>query len=126
VTELLSKSPSLQEILWNFSRFKDKKQCLTLRDNPHFYAKLPISLDAYGPSLKIDPTEDFQHGNEFYVLTDRLEPLYIMTSQVSQSLGNFWHPNNAIIFKGLGILSLFSMVLMSCKASVRGSGGECC
>ena len=118
MTELLSKSPSLQEILWNFSRFKDEKQCLTLRDNPHFYAKLPILPHAYEASLKIDPTEDFRHANEFYVLTDKPDPLYIMTDQVLWSPGNFWRPNNAIIFKGLGILFLFALFLMSCKTSV--------
>ena len=89
---MLSDSPSLQEILWNFSRFKDEKKRLTLRDNPHFYAELPTSPEAYGDSVKIDPTEDFRHANKFYVLTDKPELVYIMTDQVSQSFGNFWCP----------------------------------
>jgi hypothetical protein len=100
MSEVLSDSPSLQEILWNFSHFKDKKKRLTLRENPHFYAKLPTSPEAYGGSVKIDPTENFRHANKFYVLTDKPELVYIMTGQVLQTFGNFWCPQNAIIFKG--------------------------
>ena len=105
--EVLSDSSSLQEILWNFCRFKDEKERLTLRDNPHFYAELPTSPEAYGNRCKIDPTEDFQHAHKFYVLTDNLELVHIMTDCVSKSFGNSWCPKNAIIFKGLGVLFLF-------------------
>ena len=108
--ELLGDSPSLREILWNFNRFKDEKQRLTLRQNPHFYAELPTSPEAYGDSIKIDPTENFQHADEFYVLTDNPEPVYIMTDQVSRSFGNFWCPNIAIIFKGLSVLFVLCSV----------------
>ena len=97
---MLSDSPSIQEILWNFSRFKDEKQRLTLMQNPHFYAELPTLLEAYGDSLKIDPTEDFQHGNKFYVLTDKPELLHVKIGEASQFFGNFWCPQNAVIFKG--------------------------
>ena len=105
---MLSDSPSLQEILWNFSRFKDKKKRLTLMQNPHFYAELPTSPEAYGDSVEINPTEDFRHADEFYILTDKPNLVYIMTDQVSRSFGNFWCLKNAIIFKGLGVLSCFS------------------
>ena len=111
VPEALSDSPSLREILWNFSRFKDEKQRLTLRENPYFYAVLPASPEAYGDSIKIDPTEDFRHADEFYVLTDNPpnpEPVYIVTDQVSRSFANFWCLKNAIIFKGLSVLFFFS------------------
>ena len=101
---VLSDNPSIQEVLWNFGRFNDKKQRLTLRDNPHFYTELPTLTEAYGDSFKIDPTEDFLHANEFYVLTDKPDHVHIMTDQDWQSFGNFWCPQNAIIFKGLGIL----------------------
>jgi hypothetical protein len=127
VPEVLSKNPSIQEVLWNFSRFKDERQCLTLVDNPHFYEELPTSPEAYGDGVQIDPTEDFQHSNKFYVLTDKAELVYIMTDhwgQVSQSFGNFWRPHNAIIFKGLGIVFVFfPLFLMVCQTSV-GSGGK--
>ena len=103
----LSRSPSIQEILWNFSSFKDEEQRLTLKDNPHFYPELPKLLDAYGDNYKMDPTEDFQHANKFYVLTDRPELVHIMTDQVSRSFGNLWCPKNSIIFKGLGVVFFF-------------------
>ena len=100
MSEMLSDSSSLQEILWNFCRFKDGKERLTLRDNPHFYAELPMSPEVYDDSIKIDPTEDFRHADKFYVLTDKPELVHIMTDQELQSLGNFWCPKNTIIFKG--------------------------
>ena len=122
--EVLSNEPSLQEILWNFSRFKDEKQRLTLGDNPHFYSELPTSLEAYMDSLEIDPTDDFWHADKFYVLTDKPEPLYIVTDRSSQSFGNFWRPQNAIIFKGFGVFFYFisSLFLMSCQTSMGDSG----
>ena len=126
--EVLSKNSSIQEVLWNFSRFKDEKQCLTLRDNPHFYEELPTSPEAYGDGVQIDPTEDFQHSDKFYVLTDKAELVYTMTDhwgQVSQSFGNFWRPHNAIIFKGLGVVFLFfPLFLMYVLPDSRGLRGE--
>ena len=86
--EMLSNHPNLQEVLWNFSCLKDKKR-LTLVENPHFYAELPASPEAYVDNVKIDPTEDFGHADKFYVLTDKPEPIHIMTDQVSWSFGNF-------------------------------------
>ena len=109
--DVLGDNPSLEEVLWNFSHFKDERRRLTLRKNPHFYAELPTSRKAYGDEFKIDPTEDFRHANEFYVLADKPELVHIMTDRISQSFGNFWCPKDAIIFKGLGVLvSVFSPV----------------
>ena len=108
--EALSNCPSLQEILWNFCRSEDKKKRLTLKENPHFYANLPTSPESYGDSIKIDPTEDFQHANKLYVLADKPDFAYIMTDQDLRSFGNFWCAKNAIIFKGLGNLVCFSPV----------------
>ena len=102
---MLSPSRSLQEILWNFSRFKDPKKRLTLRENPHFYAELPTSPEEYGDRLEVHPTENFMYRYEYYVLTDKPKPVHIMTdSESSLSFGNFWCPKNAIIFKGSVIL----------------------
>ena len=124
VPEVLSDSPSLQEILWNFSHSQDEKKRLTLTENPHFYAELPTSPEDYGDSLKIDPTEDFRHAHKFYVLADNPELVYIMTDRVSQSFSNFWCPKNAIIFKGLGIWLLFippfSYILSDICGRLRG------
>ena len=123
--EVLRDSPSLQEILWNFSRFRDEKYRLALRENPHFYEELPTSPEAYGNSVEIYPTEDFRRADNFYVLTDKPEPVHIVTDQVSQSFGDIWCPQNAIIFKGLGILLFFfSLFLMSFQIFVGGSWGK--
>lgn len=104
--EVLSNNPSLEEVLWNFSRLRDDKKRLTLKENPHFYplAGLPTSRKGYGDSFKTDPTEDFQHDNKFYVLIDRSELVHIMTDGFSQSFGNLWCPKTSIIFKGLRFL----------------------
>ena len=103
VPELLSDSPSLQEILWNFYRFNDKKERLTLWDHPYFYAELSTSLQEYGDSLKIDPTEDFRHADKFHVLTVKPEFVYITIDRVSQSSGSLSCPRDAILLKGFGI-----------------------
>lgn len=124
VPEILSDTPNLQEILWNFSRFKDKKKRLTLKENSHFYAELPTSPEAYRDSLKIDPTEDFRHTDKFYVLTDTPEPIHIMSDLVLHSFGNFWFPKDAIIFKGSDILFFLSLFLTSFQTSVGGSEGR--
>ena len=108
VPEVLSDSPSIQEILWNFSRFKDKEKRLTVRENPHFYTELPTLLDAHGSSVKIDPTEDFRHADKFYVLADKQQHVHIMIgSQILQSFSNLWRSKNGIILKGLGVFFCF-------------------
>jgi hypothetical protein len=94
-------------VLWNFYRIKDTKKCLTLMDNPHFYAELPESGENYGRRIRIDPTENFSQADKFYVLTDRQELVYIMTDQVTLTFGNFWRSGNGLIFKGLSALLCF-------------------
>lgn len=102
--EMLGDSPSLQEILWNFSCFKDTKRRLTLRDNPHFYTDLPTLPEAYGNRIEINPTVDFQHADIFYVLADyKPMSVSIQTDQISRRFYNFYCPQNAIIFQGLRI-----------------------
>jgi hypothetical protein len=103
----------LQEILWNFCRLKDKEKRLALKENPHFYAHLPTSSQAYGGGFKIDPVKDFRHVDRFYVLTDRPSLVYIKTDQYSRCFGNFWCPNGAIIFKCLQVLFLLSQTPFS-------------
>ena len=121
--EVLVESPSLEEILWNFYCFKDEKQRLSLKDNPHFYTYLPASPEAYGDRMKIDPTENFRDASKFFVLTDKPDLVHIMTDRVTRSFGNFWCPKYALIFKGLDVLFLyFRLFLMSDKTSVGGSG----
>ena len=100
----LSDTPSVQEILRDFSFFKGEKGHLTLKDNPHFYAELPTSLEAHGDIVKINPTEDFRRAVKFYVLTDKQEVVHIMTgSKILLSFGNLWRSQNTIILKGSGV-----------------------
>ena len=101
VPEFLSSNPSVQEVIWNFYQIKDKRECLTLKENPHFYAKLPTLLEAHGDSVKIDPTEDFRHTYMLYVLTDKQEPVHVIIGdQIVQSFGNLWRSENGVILKG--------------------------
>ena len=117
---VVNENPTLAEILWNFSRFKDERR-LTLKQNPHFYSQLPMSLEAYGGGFRMEPTEDFRHADKFYVLTDRQGLTYIKTDQYTRYFGNFWCLGGAIIFKGEHLLYLFSLFLTSCQASAGGS-----
>ena len=104
IPEELSDSSSLQEILWNFCHSKDKKKRLSLKENAHFYTELPTLLKSHGDSVKIDPTEDFRHADNFYVLIDRPQRVHIMTgNKILHSFGNLWRSENTIIFKGSGI-----------------------
>jgi len=105
---VLNESPSLQEILWNFSRIKDKSRRLTLKQNPHFYVHLPTSPDAYSGEFNVEPVENFRHPDKFYVLTDRPGLVYMNADPYSRCFGNFWCPNGAIIFKGSHVVFLMS------------------
>jgi len=109
---VLNENPSLAEILWNFSRFKDERR-LTLKQNPHFYAHLPMSREAYGGGFKMEPTEDFRHADKFYVLTDRKGLTYFKTDQYTRCFGNFWCPNGAIIFKGEHVFYLCTLFFLA-------------
>ncbi|KAH9979608.1 hypothetical protein BGW80DRAFT_1279290, partial [Lactifluus volemus] len=100
VHQVLSKRSNLQEILWNFSRSKDKSR-LTLKQNPHFYKDLPTSPEAYGSGFQTDPIHDFQDVDSVCVLTDKPGRVYLETSRDVRAFGNTWVPNKAIIFKGL-------------------------
>ena len=90
---------------------KDKRSHLALKENPHFYVNLPALLKAHGDSVKINPTEDFQPGDTFYVLTDRQEPVHVMIGNKLHSFGNLWRYKNTIIFKGSG--NLFSLSFLT-------------
>jgi hypothetical protein len=102
---VLRKSPTLEEILWNFSRFKDPKKRLTLSQNPHFYAWLPSSPEEYDAKFRTYPIESFLHTGitRVHVLTDNpgsTGRVFLETAQDTRAFGNSWIPNKAIIFKG--------------------------
>jgi hypothetical protein len=113
IQEVLRKSPTLEEILWNFSRFKDPKKRLSLSQNPHFYEWLPTSLEEYGGKFRTYPIETFLHtsATRFHVLTDNPGPtgrVFLETAHDKRAFGNVWIPNKAIIFKGSPLSVIFS------------------
>ena len=103
--------------------FQGREESFNTQGQPSFLSKLPTSPDAYGDSFKIEPADDFRRANEFYILTDNPELVYIMTNDVPQFFGNFWCPQNAIIFKGLCVLFLFSCSLYLARRVWETQGG---
>jgi hypothetical protein len=59
IPEVLCEQSGFGEILWNFSRFKDEKKRLSLRQHPQFYETLPTLPKEYGAEFRRDPTETF-------------------------------------------------------------------
>lgn len=87
--------------MWNFSLFKGERR-LTLKDNPHFYERLPTSAEKYEGQFQTDPIETFRH-DKISVLTDnpRLTGrVFLETAEEKRAFGNVWVPKEAIIFKG--------------------------
>lgn len=130
----LSRSPGLQEILWEFNRSTDKRELLTLK-NPDFYETLFESPKAYEDErVIIDPIEDFHHVKELYVLAGNSEVVSVISDPVFdstfdspgpgheswQSFSIFWLRNNAIIFKGLSVLFLFFSLVSDDLLDTRG------
>ena len=106
---MLGQTSDTKEIMWNFSLFKGERR-LTLKDNPHFYEKLPTSAEKYEGRFRTDPTETFHH-DKISVLTDdpRLAGrVFLETAKEKRAFGNVWVPKEAIIFKGLYSLRPFS------------------
>jgi hypothetical protein len=82
-----------------FQPFQGRKR-LTLKDNPHFYEKLPASAEKYEGQFRTDPIETFQH-DKISVLTDnpRLTGrVFLETAKEKRAFGNVWVPKEAIIF----------------------------
>lgn len=109
VTEVLSASPSISEILWNFNRFEGQAR-ITLEQNPHFYSSLPIDENAHTPWFNFSPIEDFgnqwRHLHTIYVLVDRPGRVFLETRVLNRSFGNVWMMNGSLIFKGLWHITL--------------------
>ena len=98
---VLSKHPSLSEVLWIFSRFEDERR-LTLKQNPHFYEVLPTSPEKYGGTFRVNPIETFQH-QKISVLIDNPGPtgqVFLETEKGTRAFGNAWVPKDVIVFKG--------------------------
>ena len=112
--EVLSEDSNFAEVLWNFSRFRDEKERLTLKQNPHFYENLPHLSEEYVDSFRCDPIEDFRH-ERIYVLTDRPGRIYPDAGQVPRAFGNVWCSQNTLIFKGSSdLFHIFSIFTHFC------------
>ncbi|KAH9173176.1 hypothetical protein EDB89DRAFT_743725 [Lactarius sanguifluus] len=102
VEQMLGEETSVQEILWNFSRLEGKKR-ITLKQNPHFYKGLPNSAREYNDEFTSDPIVKFWDAtDEIWVLTDERSRVYLETEKRTRAFGNFWVPDEAIIFKEIG------------------------
>jgi hypothetical protein len=112
VLEVLGQKSNLQEVLWNFSRFKGEKR-LTLKHNPHFYkdSDLPTSQKEYVGEFRTDPIENFQHA-KICVLTDKPGRVFLGGEKNTRAFGNIWVPNEAIIFKGSSITFPFPFLFL--------------
>ena len=98
ISEELCGSSGQEEVLWNFSRFKDGRR-LTLKQNPHFYTRLPMSSKQYGDKYTSGPINHFRH-EMISVLTDGPDRVYMEIAEKRRAFGGVWMVNNAIIFKG--------------------------
>ncbi|KAH9054692.1 hypothetical protein EDB87DRAFT_1688992 [Lactarius vividus] len=100
--EMLSANPSLSEILWNFSRYKDRAR-ITLEQNPHFYSNLPADESVYTHTFKLHPLVDLSTAlkphDTIYVLIDRPGRVFLETEGGIRRFGNVWMLNGALIFK---------------------------
>jgi hypothetical protein len=104
VSEELSASPSLPEILWNFSLYKDRAR-ITLEQNPHFYLRCPADEGAYTPTFQRHPLRDpsgaLEHNDTICVLFDRPGRVFLDTGPSLRIFGNVWSLNGLLIFRGL-------------------------
>ena len=98
---MLSKISGLKEVLWNFSRYRDKRR-LTLKQNPHFYEVLPTSPDEYDGRFRRDPIETFDLKKVSVLTHDSGLPgrVFLETPEGTRAFSNVWVPKDAIIFKG--------------------------
>jgi hypothetical protein len=102
-SEEFSASPSLPEILWNFSRYEGRAR-ITLEQNPHFYLHLPADESAYTPMFQCHPLQDtsvaLEHNCTVYVLFDGPSRVFRDTERDLRIFGNVWSLNGTRIFRG--------------------------
>jgi hypothetical protein len=105
---MLGPHSDVSEVLWNFSRCKDPKERLTVKQNPQFYIRLPTLAEAYGGEFRMDPIETFQH-ERISVLSDSPGQVIFEAAGRKRVFGNVWALNDYIIFKGPFPLCFFSL-----------------
>ena len=109
MAEVLGEETRVEEILWNFSRLKGDQR-ITLKQNPHFYRDLSRSARAYSDDFTTDPIEKFWDATpgatDIWVLTHERSRVFLETDNKKRAFGNFWVPDEAIIFKGPRVVLL--------------------
>ena len=102
-SEEFSASPSLPEILWNFSRYESRAR-ITLGQNPHFYLHFPADESAYTPMFQCHPLQDtstaLEHNCTVYVLVDGPSRVFLEIECNLRTFGNVWALNGTLIFRG--------------------------
>ena len=107
---ILDQNSDLSEVLWMFSRFKDKERRLSLEQNPHFYRlpSFPGKCD-YGGKFRMNPVQTFRYERVSVLLDnpDHAGRVFLETARVVRAFGNAWEANGTIIFKGSWCFILF-------------------
>ena len=100
---MFNTSPSLPEILWNFSRYEDRAR-ITLEQNPHFYLHCPVDESEYTPMFQYrslqGPSLALEHNGTVYVLLDGPIHVFLDIERNLRIFGNVWSLNSVLIFKG--------------------------
>jgi hypothetical protein len=96
---VLCEETSVEEVFWNFSRLEGNQR-ITLQQNPYFYKGLPRSARAYNHDFTAEPIENFRDETEILVLIDKQSRVFLEAGEIKRVFGNFWEPDQAIIFKG--------------------------
>ena len=100
--EEFSSSPSLPDILWNFSRYEDRAR-ITLEQNPHFYLRFPADEISYTPTSQCHPLQDaigaLEHNDTVYVLFDGPGRVFLHEPKL-RIFCNVWSLNGFLIFRG--------------------------
>ncbi|KAH9172528.1 hypothetical protein EDB89DRAFT_889066 [Lactarius sanguifluus] len=97
--EEFSTRPSLPEILWNFSRYKDRAR-VTLEQNPHFYLRFPA--DESGYMFQCHPLYDLgtlRHNYTVYVLFDGPGRVFLDIEHKLRIFANVWLLNGSLVFR---------------------------
>ena len=99
--EEFSTSPTLQEVLWNFSRYDDRAR-ITLEQNPHFYLRFPEDESAFTPMFQFHPlrSEAIEHNATVYVLFDGPGRVLLDAEGKLRIFCNVWSLNGFMIFRG--------------------------
>jgi hypothetical protein len=106
IPEVLCSRSDQNEILWNFSRFKDERR-LTLKENPRFYEVLPTLPENYRNNFIMEPIEvaflEPIKRKSISVLADKSGKVggrVFLKITKARAFENAWDLKNAIVFKG--------------------------